>query len=530
MPKLDDSAFDDLHDMLHEESEVSDDKKISPWRPDFSPTQQKVFDSAKPFILAYGNRGGGKSYIFGHKLVRHCYENQNALAVIIVGVRSQATEGGIWDKLEIEILPLWKDNIGLEYTDVKLNEQRYRYRYIQNMHGGWSRIVLISMPWGVQVTGRIRGFEPSIVFVDELTTLEDPAYFNAVVQQIGRRPGISGAQQYMAACNPDGPRHWVYKRFFEIPFEEAKDIDGKVISKEGEWDDRYDVFHLQMEENKMHLNPSYYQSVLEATRSDPVEYKRMVEGEWVDRPTGEALFIDHYLPQIHVRGDKHSRIMPSVKFPVIIGYDLGAVNHGISFLQAIPVKDKGVVWVLFDEMVYTGRKIQLRVLVRELMRRMDFWNRQMNHTFKYIHVSDNSAFNQYNNATGSYEHLEVQRISSDVSKSFKNLDMIRMSAAPKFAGSREARVRLMISLLQEERFVVSFACTKHRQMFLNLQSEKAKKGAYDPGAGFRPKRSIHVHCFDSCTYPLLEADVGRIQVAPMSHKKTELIDIGLGIS
>jgi hypothetical protein len=385
------------------------------------------------------------------------------------------------------------------------------------------------MPWAIQVAGNVRGIEPSIVFVDELTTLDDPVYFDAIIQQVGRRPGVKGVQQYMAACNPEGPSHWVYKRFFEIPFEEARDVDGKIVNKAGEWNPDYAVFHLQMEENKKYLNKHYYQTVVDATRSDPVEFKRLVGGEWIDRPSGQSLFGNHFYPQIHVKGNKDARIVPSVNFPVIVGYDIGQVNHGVSFMQAIPMKGKGVVWVIFDEMVYTNTQVEIRDLVKELMRRLDFWNKQTGHKFTHIHVSDNSAFNQYRNTTGSYDHLDVERISRHYCEKYPDLKPVIMRPAPKFPGSREARVRLLISLLQEERFLVSYACTHHRDMLMNLRSEGSPKGVYDPGAGFRPKRSVYVHCFDSCTYPMLEADVGVLQVAPMSHqKKTEFIDIGGG--
>ena len=197
-------------------------------------------------------------------------------------------------------------------------------------------------------------------------------------------------------------------------------------------------------------------------------------------------------------------------------------------MQALPVRDKGVVWTVFDEIVKVNRKIEMKVLVRELMRRMDFWNRQMKHHFKFTHISDNSAFNQYRNVGGSYDYLEVERHSKQICQSFDGLEPVRMRAAPKFNGSVEARVRLMMALLQEERFIVSFACLKHKSMLLNIASEKAKAGTYDPGAGFKPKRSVHIHPFDSMTYPMLEADVGSLQVSPLRHGKAELIDIGVG--
>ena len=101
------------------------------------------------YILAYGERGSGKTYsLGGHKLVRHCYENFNALALIIVGVRSQATMGGVWHKLQVEILPEWVEGIGLNHTDERQDTQKNLYIDIENRFGGHSRICLISIPYG----------------------------------------------------------------------------------------------------------------------------------------------------------------------------------------------------------------------------------------------------------------------------------------------------------------------------------------------------------------------------------------------
>ena len=82
---------------------VNQEKKEAtpPWTPSLTLTQQEMFDSSALYILAYGERGTGKTYILGgHKLVRHLWENFNALAVLIVGIRSQATMGGVWHKLQ----------------------------------------------------------------------------------------------------------------------------------------------------------------------------------------------------------------------------------------------------------------------------------------------------------------------------------------------------------------------------------------------------------------------------------------------
>jgi len=508
-PKIDEGLFEALGKQLGDAE--GQNKKggppPKPWSPSLGATQQKVFDSPARYLLISGNRGGGKTYVLGHKIVRHAYENFNALCLIIVGVRSQATQGGIWDKLFTEILPRWKDGIGLEYADERMDEQRYRFFMIRNRHGGWSKVTLMSVPYGASIRGRIRGFEPSFVFVDELTTLDTPDYFDAVVQQVGRRPGITGAQQYCAACNPDGPSHWVYRRFFELPYQESYDEKGKVVKREGEWDPDYQVFHLQMEENRDYLNPSYYKTVVEATRSDPIEHKRMVEGLWIDRPSGRAIFKDTFLQEIHVRGTVRNRVIPSVNFPLICGYDLGSVNNAIVFMQMIPTKEK-VVWVVFDEMVYTNKKLSYQVLVRHLVRRMGFWNKVLGKPMKWLHISDNSAFNQHRAATGSYDVLDVERFSRPVASSFEGIDPIKMKAAPKFPGSVEARVRLTTSLLVQEQLVVSATCVKMIDMFRNLESVKVRRGDYDPSAAFKPKRSVHLHPFDAFSYPVLQLDVG----------------------
>lgn len=493
-----------LADRLAQAVENESDQEVeeSIWSPSLSPTQQKIFDDSSKYILAYGERGSGKTFsLGGHKLVRHCYENFNALALIIVGVRSQATLGGVWHKLQVEILPEWVDGIGLNHTDEKQDTQKNLYIDIENRFGGHSRVVLISVPYGAFIKDRIKGFEPSLVFVDELTNLDTPDYFNAVVQQLGRRQGIHGPQQYLAACNPDGPGHWVYKRFFEEPYD-----------KDGNWNNDYSTYHVPIKENIDNLPLGYYDRILEAVKSDPVEEARMVRGEWMDRPAGDAIFGPYFNNTLHIKGDAKNGILPSVKYPIICGWDPGSVNNAIIFMQALPGADK-TIWIVFDEMVVINKKLPYTSLIPLVMRKMSYWNRRMNHKFKFTHISDNSAFNQYRAKTGSYDVRDIEEISKTKCDTFK-LDPIRMRAAPKFSGSVEARVRLMIAKLSSEEFLISSQCTSSIKMFRNLVSEKPGKN-YDPNVAFKPRRSVYVHAFDAMSYPVIYfesthyIDVGR---------------------
>lgn len=469
------------------------ESEVTTWAPSLSPTQQKIFDDPSNYILAYGERGSGKTFCLGgHKLVRHLYENFNALAIIIVGVRSQATLGGVWHKLQVEILPEWVDGIGLTHTSERQDTQKNLYMDVGNRFGGWSRVVLISIPYGAFIKDRIKGFEPSIIFVDELTNLDTEDYFNAVVQQLGRRQGIHGPQQYLAACNPDGPSHWVYKRFFEEPW---RDKDGQK-----KWNDDYSKYHVPIKENEHNLPPGYYDRIMEAVKTDPVEEARMVRGEWIDRPAGAAIFGPYFNKTIHVAGDGKTGILPNVDYPIICGWDPGSVNNAIIFMQHLVGADKAI-WTVFDELVTINKKLPYTTLIPLVMRKMAYWNRKLDHKFAYIHISDNSAFNQYRAKTGSYDMKDIEEISRDKAETFE-VSPIKMRAAPKFSGSVEARVRLTIANLQSEQIIVSAQCTKVLKMFQNLISEKPGKH-YDPNISFKPKRSVYIHAFDAMSYPVI---------------------------
>ena len=474
--------------------------------------KKKIFDSMAHYILCYGERGTGKTFVAGgHKLARHCYENFNALALVIVGVRSQATMGGVWHKLLTEVLPLWKDGLAIHITEERQDTQKNLFIDVENRYGGYSRIVLISVPWGSFIKDRIKGFEPSYVFVDELTNLDSEDYFTAVVQQLGRRPGIHTPQQYIAACNPAGPSHWVYRRFFETPYNDK-----------GKWNDDYAVFHVPIKENIDNLPKGYYDRVMQAVTDDPIEEARMIRGEWVDRPLGEAIFKPYFVEGIHIRGNHKRRIMPLPEYPIVCGWDPGSVNNAIIFEQIIPAADK-TIWIIFDEVVHINEHVPYTRLVVEVMRRMRYWNRHLDTKMTYHHISDNSAFNQYRAATGSYDVRDIEGISREKSDTFE-LDPIRMVAAPKFSGSVESRIRLTIAKLQKEEMLVSGPCEHIKKMFLNLVSEKAGK-SYDPGRPFKPRRSVYLHAFDAMSYPFLYYDAGPSRIHSQ-NTKSEIMEIG----
>ena len=79
------------------------------WKPRLNPQQQLAFDSSALFVLAYGEKGSGKTRGLLDKVVRHAYENQNALCLIVVKQKAMAVQGGAWDELIQQVLPTWRD-------------------------------------------------------------------------------------------------------------------------------------------------------------------------------------------------------------------------------------------------------------------------------------------------------------------------------------------------------------------------------------------------------------------------------------
>jgi len=472
------------------------------WRPMLTLTGTMAFrDQTARYILQEGERGSAKTYSGLHKLVDHCFNNRNALAIVIVGVRRQAEEGGAWHKLQQEVLPIWKHGnrenvqgqwtdkyfdrgLGIKYSEVQSNTAKDVYLFMQNRFDApnqmSSRILLLSMPVESYVADRVKGMEPSFVLVDEAQTLDSDTYFRGIVQQIGRRPNIRTTQQAVYCANPDGPSHWLWKLFWERPLK----------TESGQWNKRYARYHFPVMENLSHLPPDYWENVVEATKDDPIEFQRMVQGLWVDRPKGKALFRFAFQENLHMRGDlsKNRGLVPIKGHPVIVSYDPGAANTSIHFLQIVPTVDK-VYKIILDELNFVGEYIPYPQLVPRLIARMNYWDGfEMDGKkigpFKWIHVSDSSAFNQFRAATGSFDAAEIETLSAG---------RIKMMECPKGPGSIEARTRLILDALTSDELRLSALCPKTREMFLNIEEDEKNRMKPKPNGPL-------VHVLDSVSY------------------------------
>lgn len=470
------------------------------WRPKLNPIQLKAVESDSIYKLYYGERGSGKTYGGVHELVDYCFRNDNCLAFIILKEFAMGTEGGAWNKLLQDVLPEWHNGIGLVSTETRYDAQTKKpYVWISNQHGGWSMIMLASLPVASHVEGKIRGREPNIILVDEAQTLESDTYFTSLIMQLGRRKGFTDPAKIIFCCNPEGPSHWLYKRFFEMPVDE----------KTGEWDKRYAHFHIPISDNLKNLPKGYYENyVLPAVKNDPIAKARLVDGEWVDRPEGDSLFAEIYSDSFHVVGDraKDQGLLPVVPHPMIVSYDLGGAHSSIHFLQIVPTLHK-IYRLCVDELDFVGQYTPYSRSIPMVIQRMIYWEEKMKFEFQWNHISDASAFNMYRAKEGSYDVWDVEKISRDYVEK-NNLSerfVIRMKECPKGEFSIEARVRLVTDSLVSNSTMISAMCPRTREMFMRLP--------HDPKDRLKPKpKHRYIHNFDSFSYGFFFYSTRRTEV------------------
>lgn len=497
------------------------------WRPFLNPSQEHARNSQSIFILLDGERGSGKTVGALHLLVEHCVENQNALGLVLVKEVGQATDGGAWHKLITDILPTWRDGnreplqildendklvpnpaegelmddgMGIVFSEPHNDNQTKKpFIWILNKFGSWSMIMLISLPVDSQVMDKIKGKEPSFIVVDEAQTLESDNYFKFLLQQLGRRPHVTTRQKVIYCANPAGPSHWLYQRFFVKP----------LNTETGKWDTRYERIHVPVSENLQNLPANYYEDyVLPAVSGDDIEKARMVDGIWIDRPTGEALFGGYFSELLHTRPTRERAalgegVLPMRTATILMGWDPGAAHTCVSFLQIVPTLNK-VLKIVFDELNYVGKYRPYQKLVPEVIKRMIYWDGRMQHKFRFEHISDNSAFNQFRARDGSFDVMDIE----DIAKKYvadNNLDpryVIKLKECPKGSHSVDARVRLVRDDLDTCSMIISAQCVKTKEMFVRLEE--------DPMDPLKPKDgSPFGHPFAALSYPILYYGVRR---------------------
>lgn len=521
-----------LHTIAEEEAPPpTAPKEQGSWEPLMNEGGQRevFYEETSKIIVAVGPKGSGKTDGCLNRIVRHCYENRNALALVIATTQRVASEGAGYDLVD-RILPMWRDGnraslrirdkdgqlvsnpiagqlidngIGLDFTQWKLDPvTKDRHLWIANRFGGWSKVLLVSIQRATEVQKKMFSIQPSLIYIEELMNCDGEEYFSATFAQLGRRRGIDGPQIWMASMNTESPDHWTYKKLYG---ESVVTTGGRAWPKDPEKpgvmrDPDWAVYYIWFPENEHNLPPGYVERLNTAYKSDPILSQRMLEAKWLSYPAGAALFRHHYAPDRHLFGDskKNTGLLPLVDWPIIVGYDPGQANTGISFMQCIPMSAESYLWTIFDELCYHGEHIPYPRLTRWLMEKMRYWCQRMDTRFIYRHISGDDATNVFQPNKGATTARDIMDYSAQIIRNdkerFAMLEPIRIIGCPKPAGSKEQRVALTMDILDEDLLAVSAACPWHINMFNQQLAAK--------DAPMEAARSKWQHTFDGLSYPV----------------------------
>lgn len=497
------------------------------WRPRLGPIGMDILrNETDGTVFIYGERGSLKTGILVHKLIYHCYQAYDPsklapLALMVSIIRSAATEGGMWEKLNELYLPEWYDGIGLEATPPKMDDQKSRYLWIGTQYGQWSRVVLRSIPHGESIKARIKGIEPSFILFDELPETDHADYYLQPDQQLRRPTG--GPRQFVCSGNPpdEGTEHWTWKLLCQRETGETGE-DGKPIVADaiipaggGRLEGTPEgiaVYHVPISENvywSAQEKKDYQNKLLKEARLDPTAEDRLIKGIWTPRPKGEGLFKGFFNIQTHVKPVdgliKKTGLLPIAGYPIILGYDIGQVWNSVTFEQRLPLPDR-TLWTIFDELDYFAKRIVYRQMANELLRKMLHWrkiplptNNWKPYPFEFVHITDESALNQWRpGGDGNYDAWEFERV-FNAAAAVHGFKKTKLIGCPKPAGSVGVRVNMVQSKLQQDELFVSAQCPNTKGMLLNLEASKE-----DPD---KPRRNKWLHKFDSLSYPILKMEM-----------------------
>lgn len=479
------------------------------WLPSLTPKQMEVFNDTSPNLLVSSMRFTGKSWAVGYSVVRHCYDYPNALVLLVAKTKRQMLTGGLMSKIVNDILPDFGANIeGFEFSGIKMTIEKDVVVTVKNRYGGTGLIQVMSIGSDSDLQRKIKALEASLVVVDEVTLYDTPEVYAALSATLGRRASIpSSAQRFIATTNPASPSHWVATTW-------------SVLSP-AERDPDFHVIELLPEDNPSEHTASYYKRLKKSLQHNPTKYARDVEGKWVEVPDGAALFADYFNPDVHIIGDAANGLHPVKGIPVLLGFDLGDTNHGVSIMQVVPTKDK-TLWLVFDEYESVKKEVSLEQVTRKVMVKVNGWCQRVGHSFSITAVSDNSAFRRFRSSTGSFDHAEVQQHWKRLRPQFPYIkfDLI-IHEAPKGDGSVAVRTRFIQDLFARSEMFVSAQCPAHLRMLSKITGTKKTPMAPDTHDPLK-------HIYDALSYPVVYYKASAAEEPTEEDLKPELIRVGYG--
>lgn len=458
------------------------------WSPNLSSKQLEVWNDNRRHILLSGPRLTGKSLVAVHCAIKHgwLYPNDR------VGIFTKSTKvgvGGIWGDLLDYGLPEWEEGMGEEgfkiITVGQYGDTRQRYVRISNRHGGESEISLNSLHYDEDVSPKLKGTRWGMLLFDECDVYESEDVFNISVLQLRQIGLLFEKHRWMGTANPppEGQEHWLYKKFWQEPYDETlNEKDRKSFG----------LYEFKLADNTF-LRPEEIERLRSTYKNDPDSFARLVNGFWT-ADLRKAHFAGAFLQNQHVRGsaEEGTVILPR-EGEIVTGWDLGSRNHSVVFLQKV-IHASGDYWSVLDEVSRIDEDVSIEAVTLEVVAKMRELEALVGKKLRFKHWSDKSAWD-YRSSVDARDHVLVHRYSQG------EIDLI---GCPKGPNSVAARIALTRQLLIQKRLYISANCVGIIDMFKKLSKGKTKS---EP---IKRDKAGNIHRFDALSYALLGENIDEI--------------------
>lgn len=271
------------------------------------------YDGKGPLeFLLSGSVGSGKSLPLVHLIATHCLFNPGAN----IGVGRRALP-------HLKATLLKKIRSHFRETNVTIEYNKTSGDIVIPRVGS----MITALSWADGNYEKFGSHEFSCAAIEEGTETPEQIAYDYLRTRIGRLRNIS--ESWLGtATNPDGPGHWIYKRFIQETIESRK------------------VYYSHTEANPF-LKRSYIESL--KANLDHKRARRLLYGEWVEIDT-ERIY--HAYSDRNFLKDQDYKV--DLKLPVRISYDFNIAKGkplSATFFQYIPQTDT---FHFFDEVVIEG--------------------------------------------------------------------------------------------------------------------------------------------------------------------------------
>ena len=226
-------------------------------------------------------------------------------------------------------------------------------------------------------------------------------------------------------------------------------------------------------------------------RNSPSLWSRYILGKWV-KVVEKGLFTKEFSRATHVVGgpnDKEPEILVPMEgcTELITSHDAGGVNPVSYIIEKCIIHTEKLdisVFRYLDELAFIGEPISVEEFTLLLVKKMDFWEKEVGHEIRWSHWADRSALDIKESIANRTVADEMFSVSGG---------RIKLVGVDKGRGSVGNRIRLWRKLLIQRRILISGAkCPKLLEMNENINCGRVPDSV--------ATHSFHKHPLDAATY------------------------------